>query len=65
MFLELVGMSISVGERILPPKYLETEIYVLAPQQNKLAEQTQPYVHNMRDLFAILSCYVNKCDVTT
>lgn len=50
MFLELVSIRIFVGERIFPPKYFETEIYVLSPQQNKLTEQTHPYVHNMRSV---------------
>ena len=65
MFLALRSISILVGERIFPQTYFETEVYVFSPQQNKLIGQTQTYVHNMRDLFAILSCYVNKCDVTT
>lgn len=65
MFLELLSISILVGERIFPQKHFETEVYVFSPQNNKLIGQTQTYVYNMRDLFAILSCYVNKCDVTT
>lgn len=56
MFLELLSISVFVGEIIFPQNYFETEVYVFSPQQNKLIGQTQTYVHNMRDLFAILSC---------
>lgn len=56
MFLELLSISVFVGERIFPQNYFETEVYVFSSQQNKLTGQTQTYVHNMRDLFAILSC---------
>lgn len=56
MFLELLSISAFVGEIIFPQNYFETEVYVFSPQQNKLIGQTQTYVHNMRDLFATLSC---------
>lgn len=56
MFLELLSINIFVGERIFSQNYFKTEVYVFSPQKNKLIGQTQTYVHNMRDLFAILSC---------
>lgn len=54
----------AVDEWLFPRKRSETEVYVF-PQQNKLMGQTQLYVYNIRDLFAIRSCHVNKRDVTT
>lgn len=35
MFLELLSISVFVGERVFPQNYFET-VYVFSPQQNKL-----------------------------
>lgn len=40
IFLELISISILVGERIFPQNYFKIEVYVFSPQQNKLIRQT-------------------------